>query len=128
LAFLVAGVARESSQAVNRQIPRCGQTQAPGIEPFGGTQPFPPRRGAILASMARPRGSSLSLPETLRPLVDQLVALDDAERTAVIEAASRRAGMRLRGGPVSWESVHKAQGCVAIGGNAVEDTEALYDG
>ena len=78
--------------------------------------------------MAPRRGSSLPIPEPLRPLVDQLVALDEAERTAVIEAATRRAGIRLRGGPVSWDSVHEARGCVAIGGNAIEDTEALYDG
>jgi hypothetical protein len=78
--------------------------------------------------MARLRGSSLPVPEPLRPLVDQLAALKEPERTAVIEAATRRARLRLRGGPASWGSIHKAHGCVALGGNAIEDTEALYDG
>jgi hypothetical protein len=60
--------------------------------------------------------------------VDQLAALDEADRTAVIEAATHRKAFWLRGGPASWDSVHMARGCVAIGGNAMEDTEALYDG
>ena len=73
-------------------------------------------------------GHASTLPEPLRPLVEQLAALSDADRRKVIDAvqASMRPSVVLR--PVPWDVVDRARGIVKLGGNAVEDCNALYDG
>ena len=87
--------------------------------------------GAIILSMAPPKGTSaaVALPQALQPLAEQLVRLPPDDREKVIVAA--RAGAndakpRLR--TVSPEHMRAAFGIVSLGGNAVDDVNALYDG
>lgn len=73
-------------------------------------------------------GHPSTLPESLRPLAERLAALSDADRRLVIDAvqATTRPSVVLR--PVPWEVVDRARGIVKLGGNAVDDCNALYDG
>lgn len=64
------------------------------------------------------------VPEQLRPLAAQLAALSSEERELVI-AAARESLPRLR--TVPWSELRKLEGTVALGGDAVEDSKALYD-
>ena len=68
------------------------------------------------------------VPEDLRGLVRQLAELPAGARETVIEAA-RLAAIQPKGKlpTVSWESLRAAKGIVSLGGNALEDSEALYD-
>ena len=67
------------------------------------------------------------VPESLRPLVEHLARLSDEDRELVIRAARprRRSASVLKAVP--WEAIWQARGVVAIGGNAVEDCNAIYD-
>ncbi|HMJ10779.1 MAG TPA: hypothetical protein VK524_05200 [Polyangiaceae bacterium] len=68
------------------------------------------------------------VPEALRGLVRQLAELPQGARETVIEAARRTANQPQAKLPtVSWESLRAAKGIVSLGGNALEDSEALYD-
>jgi hypothetical protein len=64
------------------------------------------------------------VPERLLPLVEQLRQLTPEERGSVIRAANS-SGENLPAIP--WDVFRKAKGVVSLGGNAVEDCEALYD-
>ncbi len=66
----------------------------------------------------------MQVPEHLLPLVEKLRALSPAEFELVVQAAEAQAKLRT----VSWESWQEAKGIVSLGGNAVEDCNALYDG
>ena len=77
-------------------------------------------------STSEPAGSAV--PEALRPLVKKLAALSSEQRTLVLHEAERAANDAkplLRS--ISWESLKAARGAVNLGGNAVEDCNALYD-
>jgi hypothetical protein len=68
------------------------------------------------------------VPEALRALVRQLAELSPGMRETVIEAARRGANeQKCKLGTVSWESLRAVKGIVSLGGNALEDSEALYD-
>lgn len=79
-----------------------------------------------------PRGSSSSapahVPERLEPLVEKLMDLSEQDRELVIRATSRRRRIQVELKPVPWEKLWQASGTVSLGGNAVEDTNAIYDG
>ncbi|MCC6898401.1 MAG: hypothetical protein IT377_05465 [Polyangiaceae bacterium] len=64
------------------------------------------------------------VPDALKPLVEQLAKLQPGERDLVVRAAE---GQR-RYNAVSWELLDAARGVVNLGGDAVEDCKALYDG
>ncbi len=68
------------------------------------------------------------VPEALHGLVRQLAELPAGARETVIEAA-RRAANEPKGKlpTVSWQSLRAAKGIVRLGGNALDDAEALYD-
>jgi hypothetical protein len=68
----------------------------------------------------------VQVPEHLLPLVQQLAALSESDRDLVIRAARPQA---KPGKPrtMSWETLDRAIGIVSLGGDAVEDCEALYD-
>lgn len=71
--------------------------------------------------------TALQLPERLEPLARQLAELDPSDRDLIIQAVQANSPRRkLRG--VSWEQLEKLKGIVSLGGNAVEDCKALYDG
>jgi len=71
--------------------------------------------------------TALELPERLEPLAQQLAELDPSDRELIIRAVQTSSPRRkLRG--VSWEQLEKLKGIVSLGGNAVEDCKALYDG
>ena len=71
--------------------------------------------------------AELKLPERLEPLARQLAELDPSDRELLIRAVQTSSPRRkLRG--VSWEQLEKLNGIVSLGGNAVEDCKALYDG
>lgn len=71
--------------------------------------------------------AALKLPERLEPLARQLAELDPSDRELLIRAVQTSSPRRkLRG--VSWEQLEKLKGIVSLGGNAVEDCKALYDG
>jgi hypothetical protein len=74
------------------------------------------------------------VPEQLQPLVkqlaalnEQLAALNEGERQLVIQAANSQAEPRKRR-TMSWKTIERATGIVALGGNADDDCKALYDG
>lgn len=67
------------------------------------------------------------MPEALKPLVDQLASLPEEQREAVIHASRReRNTLELR--PVPWDHLLAAVGKVDLGGDAIEDCKAIYDG
>lgn len=78
-----------------------------------------------------PRGSpstaSLQVPEQLEPLVEKLADLSAADRELVIRAARRKRRTMIELKPVPWEVLWQASGTVSLGGNAVEDTNTIYD-
>lgn len=64
------------------------------------------------------------LPGELRSLVSALAKLDDRDRERVIAAARASRGFRT----IPWEEFESAKGVAPVGGgDAVVDTEALYD-
>ena len=68
------------------------------------------------------------MPETLKPLVDRLAALPQDERELVIAIARRAANdasATLK--TISWQHLRDAVGSVHLGGDALRDSEALYD-
>jgi len=85
--------------------------------------------GGILRGMAQPKPTPdpVLVPEALKPLVEQLAKLSEDERHLVVNAAERTASrQRLRA--LTTEDLRRLSGVVAMGGNAVEDSDALYDG
>ena len=83
--------------------------------------------GAMLDCVTPPKTSAAeSVPEALRPLVRQLVALPPSQREQVIRAVREDPGA-VSGVSVPWEEFKELCGIVALGGDAFEDTEALYD-
>lgn len=82
----------------------------------------------MIIPVAPPKATSISqLPERLAPLARQLAELDPTDRDLLIRAVQTQIPRRkLRG--VSWEQLEKLKGAVSLGGNAVEDCKALYDG
>jgi hypothetical protein len=78
--------------------------------------------------MTQPKYPS-EMPEGLRELVHQLAKLPAGEREVVIQAARDVADELAASLPtISWESLNSAIGIVSWGGNALEDSEAIYDG
>lgn len=69
----------------------------------------------------------VQVPEQLEPLVKRLADLSDQDREIVIRAAKRRRRTKVELKTVPWDVLWKARGVVAIGGDAVEDTNAIYD-
>ena len=65
------------------------------------------------------------VPDRLWPLVEQLRRLAPEDRSLVLRAANEAAPKRLP--TVPWSEVEKVIGSVNIGGNALEDCEAIYD-
>jgi hypothetical protein len=82
----------------------------------------------MMLPVAPPKLASVAqLPERLAPLARQLADLDPNDRDLLIRAVQTQSPRRkLRG--VSWEQLEKLKGVVSLGGNAVEDCKALYDG
>jgi len=80
--------------------------------------------------MAPPKAANpaASLPDALRPLADELAQLRDEDRELVISAARAANVAKHRYPTLSWESLMSGRGAVRFGGNAVEDSDALYDG
>jgi hypothetical protein len=73
----------------------------------------------------KPKQPIDEVPAELRPLVDQLVALDAVNRELVVRAARKATRRDLRILP--WSDLHEARGTVHLGGDAIADTDALYD-
>lgn len=71
-----------------------------------------------------------SAPKHLRPelevLVRALAALPEPERSEVYAAVDEEARC-TRGPMLSWDEWEAARGVVSLGGNAVEDCDALCD-
>jgi len=81
----------------------------------------------LMAPPSRSSSAAPVVPEQLQPLVEQLAALNEGDRRLVIQAANSQAEPRkLR--TMSWETLDRARGIVSLGGDAVEDCKALYDG
>ncbi|HEX2878699.1 MAG TPA: hypothetical protein VHO25_04100 [Polyangiaceae bacterium] len=75
--------------------------------------------------MAQPKWPTTEpLPEPLQTLVDTLRSLSEDERDLVIQVAQARSKLK----PVDPRVLLDAAGIVHLGGNAVEDSKALYDG
>ena len=69
----------------------------------------------------------MRVPEHLLPLVEKLRELSATDRDLVIQAAEALAKQRELP-TMPWEEFGKAKGIVSLGGDAVEDCKALYDG
>jgi hypothetical protein len=67
------------------------------------------------------------VPEQLEPLVEKLADLSEQDRELVIRAARHKRWTKVELKPVPWDVLWKASGTVSLGGNAVEDTDAIYD-
>lgn len=67
------------------------------------------------------------VPEQLEPLVERLADLSEDDQELVIRAARHKRRTKVELKPVPWEVLWQARGVVALGGNAVEDTDAIYD-
>ena len=81
----------------------------------------------MLREMAQPKPSvDDDVPVSLRPLVDQLATLHAVDRERIVRAARKAARERRR--TVSWSNLRDARGIAHLGGDAVKDTQALYDG
>jgi hypothetical protein len=65
------------------------------------------------------------VPGRLWPLVEQLRQLAPEDRSLVVRAANEAAPKRLP--TVPWSEVERVIGSVHLGGNALEDCEAIYD-
>jgi hypothetical protein len=79
--------------------------------------------------MAQPKPTGVpDVPQELWALVRELAELPSGARETVIEAARHQAGEKTPIPTVSWESLRSLKGVVSFGGNALEDSEALYDG
>ena len=70
---------------------------------------------------------AVEVPEHLLPLVEKLRALSLADLELVIQAAEALAKQRDLP-TMPWEEFEKSKGIVTLGGDAVEDCKALYDG
>ncbi len=75
-------------------------------------------------AQSRPTPDAVAVPKALEPLVQQLARLHPDERDLVVRAAATR----RRHKSVSWQLFEAARGVVSFGGDAVEDSKALYDG
>ena len=69
----------------------------------------------------------MQVPEHLLPLVEKLRALSAADRDLVIQTAEALAKQRELP-TLPWEEFENVKGIVSLGGDAVEDCKALYDG
>ena len=65
------------------------------------------------------------VPDRLQPLVEQLRQLAPEDRSLVVEAANEADRDALP--TVPWSEIEAGFGVVNIGGDAVEDCEAIYD-
>lgn len=66
------------------------------------------------------------VPDDLRHLVDQLAALRPEQRRLVVRAAEQASNdTRARYPAMPWELIERSIGIVNLGGDAVEDCEAL---
>jgi hypothetical protein len=82
----------------------------------------------MLMPVAPPKAASApQLPERLAPLARQLAELDPTDRDLLIRAVQTESPHRKLHG-ASWERLKELKGIVSLGGNAVEDCKALYDG
>jgi len=68
----------------------------------------------------------VQVPEQLEPLVEKLADLSEQDRELVIRAARRRRRSKIELKPVPWEVLWRASGTVSLGGDAIEDTNAIY--
>jgi hypothetical protein len=105
------------SHPCHRRVTKCADRIGPAGQ----------HTGAMLGCMTPPKTSAAeNLPEALRPLVQQLAALPATEREQVIRAV--REDSAAQSLPVvPWEEFKQLCGIISLGGDAVEDTEALYD-
>jgi hypothetical protein len=69
----------------------------------------------------------VQIPKQLEMLVEKLADLSQQDRELVIRAARRRRRSKIELKPVPWEAVWRSSGVVSLGGDAVEDTNAIYD-
>ena len=85
-------------------------------------------RGGYASTMSSSEPAGRKVPEALRLLVKQLAALPSEQRALVLHAAEKAANdAKVHQRSISWESLKAARGAVNLGGNAVEDCNALYD-
>ena len=81
-----------------------------------------------MSPSGRSSSAPVPVPEQLEPLVERLADLSEQDRELVIRAARRRRRSKVELKPVPWEVLWRSSGTVSFGGDAVEDTNAIYDG
>lgn len=57
-------------------------------------------------------------------LVEELAALPESERRAIVQAADERAGRRAKA-VATWETIESLTGLISLGGDAVEDCRSV---
>jgi hypothetical protein len=65
---------------------------------------------------------TMQVPEHLLPLVQQLLALSEADRRRVIAAVELERELPT----LPWDEFNKVKGIASLGGDAVEDCRAVY--
>ena len=83
---------------------------------------------ALVVAQSKPTPEPVAVPKALEPLVKQLASLAPAERELVVHAAEAVSHARPTYPAMPWEVLDVARGLASFGGDAVEDTRALYDG
>jgi hypothetical protein len=69
--------------------------------------------------------ADVPLPDHLRLLADQLAEVSTDDQQLVIAAARNARPRRLK--TIPWSELEKLKGIVSLGGNAVDDCNALYE-
>jgi hypothetical protein len=80
--------------------------------------------------MAHAARSRNPLAPALEALVEELARLTSKERQTIVRAVEERVAARssLASRPLSVDVLLASSGIVSLGGDAVEDARALYDG
>ena len=66
-------------------------------------------------------------PVDLKRLADELARLSPRDRVELLAEVAARSTPGEQG-HATWRQLRTLEGIVSVGGNAVEDTEHLYDG
>jgi hypothetical protein len=80
----------------------------------------------MMRAMAHTNSDARCVQPEHEHLVDELAALPESERRAIVLEADEKARRRARA-VASWETIESLTGLVRLGGDAVEDCRRAFD-